>query len=69
MISTNNRRPAARLTRLFVRPFKEEFGDIFDRLKRQTEVVDRTAVAVQLLRATQFREGNGRESSNDADFC
>ncbi|KAH8762769.1 hypothetical protein F5882DRAFT_415593 [Hyaloscypha sp. PMI_1271] len=46
-----------RMSRLLVRPFKEEFGDIFDRLKRRTEVVDRTAMATQLLRAEESNQG------------
>ena len=46
-----------RLTGLLPRPFKVEFGDIFDRLKRHTEIVDRTAVTIQLQRAAEFREG------------
>jgi hypothetical protein len=45
------------MSRLLVRPFKEEFGDIFDRLKRRTEVVDRTAMATQLLRAEESNQG------------
>jgi len=45
------------MTRLFIHPFKEDFGDIFDRLKRRTEVVDLTAVATQLLRAEESRQG------------
>ncbi|PMD45533.1 hypothetical protein L207DRAFT_257269 [Hyaloscypha variabilis F] len=44
------------MTRLLLRPFKEEFGDIFDRLKRRTEVVDLTAMATQLLRAAESRQ-------------
>jgi hypothetical protein len=55
---TNGHSPA-RTTRLLVRPFKEEFGDIFDRLKRRTEVVDLTAMATQLLRAAESRQGIG----------
>jgi hypothetical protein len=45
------------MSRLLVRPFKEEFGDIFDRLKRRTEVVDRAAMATQLLRAEESNQG------------
>ena len=48
------------MTRLLLRPFKEEFGDIFDRLKRRTEVVDLTVMATQLLRAAESRQGKGR---------
>jgi len=48
------------MARLFVRSFKEEFGDIFDRLKRRTEVVDLTAMATQLLRADESRQGKIR---------
>jgi hypothetical protein len=45
------------MSRLLVRPFKEEFGDILDRLKRRTEVVDRAAVATQLLRVEESSQG------------
>jgi hypothetical protein len=54
MITTNHGHPAARLIRLLVRPFKEEFGDIFDRLKRRTELVDLTAVATNCYALTNL---------------
>ena len=48
------------MTRLLVRPFKEEFGDIFDRIKRRTAVVDLTAMATQFLRAAESRQSKDR---------
>ncbi|CZR62960.1 uncharacterized protein PAC_12857 [Phialocephala subalpina] len=51
-----SRSAPVRMARLVVRPLKEEFGDIFERLKRRTEVVDLTAMATQLLRAAESRQ-------------
>ncbi|KAI9856968.1 MAG: hypothetical protein M1813_008684 [Trichoglossum hirsutum] len=45
-----------RFAKLFVRPFEEEFGDILVRLERHSKIVDRTAVATELLRADEFRK-------------
>jgi hypothetical protein len=56
------------MSRLLVRPFKEEFGDIFNRLKRGTEVVDRAAMATQLLRAEESSQGKRLPSCN-LDQC
>jgi hypothetical protein len=40
-----------------VLPFKEEFGGILDRIKRHSKVVDSTAVAIEMLKAAEFRKG------------
>ena len=57
------------MTRLLVRPFKEEFGDVFDSLKRRTEIVDRAAMATQLLLASESRQGKGHSFSDNLAFC
>jgi hypothetical protein len=59
---TTDRRGAVRFAKLFVRPFEEEFGDILVRLERHSKIVDRTAVATELLRADEFRKGNATNS-------
>ena len=38
-------------------PFEKEFGDIVDRIKRHSKVVDSTAMAIEMLRAAEFRRG------------
>jgi hypothetical protein len=40
-----------------VLPFEEEFGDILGRIKRHSKIVDSTAVAIEMLKAAEFRKG------------
>ena len=42
---------------LLIRPFDEQFGGIFARVKRHIDIVDRTAIATELARAAQYRAG------------
>lgn len=36
-------------------PFEEEFGDILDRIKRHSKIVDSTAIATEMLKNAEFR--------------
>jgi hypothetical protein len=46
-----------RFCRLLVFPFEDEFGDILDRIKRHSKIMDSTAVATEMLKAAEFRNG------------
>jgi len=52
-----------------MRPLNKEFGDIFDRLKRHTDVVDRTSAAIESLREAEFRDRKSHKPNNHPHFC
>lgn len=51
---------AVQLWKVVMSPLKQNFQDTVDRLKRHAKVVDDTAVAIELVRASQFRIGMNR---------
>ena len=51
-----NRNMVRRLVRQVQCPFEKEFGEILQRLDRHSKVVDKTAVAVEMLKASEYRE-------------
>jgi tetratricopeptide (TPR) repeat protein len=56
-MSTDYFGPTVRFCRLLVFPFEKEFGDIVDRIKRHSKIVDSTAMAIEMLRTAEFRKG------------
>lgn len=46
-----------RIWKLLASPFKQEFQDTIDRLKDHAKIADQTALAIELLRAQEFRAG------------
>jgi hypothetical protein len=57
VMSTDYFGPTVRFCRLLVFPFEKEFGDIVDRIKRHSKIVDSTAMAIEMLRTAEFRKG------------
>jgi hypothetical protein len=51
-----SRNTVMRLVRQVQCPFETEFGGILQRLDRHSKVVDKTAVAVELLKASEYRK-------------
>lgn len=43
-------------------PFEKEFGDILERVKRHSKIVDSTAMATEMLKAAEFRKGKAMNS-------
>jgi hypothetical protein len=51
-----SRNTVLRLLRQVQCPFEREFGEILQRLDRHSKVVDKTAVAVEMLKAFEYRK-------------
>ena len=57
--------PLARLTQTLVRSFDRDIGAIIARLERHARVADQTAVATELLEASEFRKEAYRRQHED----
>ena len=55
------RAPIVRLTCQIYRPFKEEFGDVIERLERHSKAADQTAIAIEMHKAAEFRRGKAMQ--------
>jgi hypothetical protein len=51
-----SRNAVLRLVRQVQCPFEKEFGEILQRLDRHSKIVDKTAVAVEMLKASEYRK-------------
>lgn len=59
----------ALLTRSIVRPAKYEFENIMAKLKRHANEADKTAVAIELLKAGESRKGKLSPSGKNLWLC
>ena len=55
-----SRNTVLRLVRQVQCPFEREFGEILQRLDRHSKVIDKTAVAVEILKASEYRKKQER---------
>ena len=58
----------ARLTSILVRSFDQDIGSIITRLERHARLADQTAIATELVRASEFRKAEEQRQDDETEI-